>query len=78
MTGVLASLRHRSRGGGRAPRHRLPGHDANRLPVPVLMAGMATTRFGLHATALVYPASLAVLAAAAVGILVVRPAERTG
>jgi len=42
--------------------------------VPALMAGLATTRFGLHSTALVYSASLAVLAAAALGILAVRPA----
>ena len=38
--------------------------------VPALIAGVATTRFGLHSTALVYSAALAVLAAAAVGILV--------
>jgi MFS family permease len=37
--------------------------------VPALIAGVATTRFGLHSTALVYSAALAVLAAAAVGIL---------
>jgi len=42
--------------------------------VPALIAGVATTTFGLHLTALVYSASLAVLAAAAVGILLVRPA----
>ena len=42
--------------------------------VPALMAGIATTRFGLHSTALVYSASLAVLAAAALGILAARPA----
>jgi hypothetical protein len=41
--------------------------------IPVLIAGVATTRFGLHSTALVYSASLAVLVAAAVGILVLRP-----
>ena len=41
--------------------------------VPALIAGVATTRFGLHSTALVYSASLAVLAAAAIGILAVRP-----
>lgn len=40
--------------------------------VPALIAGVATTRFGLHSTALVYSAALAVLAAAAVGILVSR------
>jgi hypothetical protein len=41
--------------------------------VPALIAGVATTTFGLHSTALVYSASLAVLAATAVGILAVRP-----
>ena len=40
--------------------------------VPALVAGVATTTFGLHSTALVYSASLAVLAAAAVGILLLR------
>ena len=41
--------------------------------IPALIAGVATTRFGLHATALVYAASLAALAAAAVGLLLLRP-----
>jgi MFS family permease len=41
--------------------------------VPALIAGVATTTFGLHPTALVYSASLAVLAAAAIGILLARP-----
>jgi hypothetical protein len=41
--------------------------------VPALIAGVATTTFGLHATALAYSASLAALAAAATGILVSRP-----
>ena len=41
--------------------------------VPALIAGVAATRFGLHATALVYAASLAALAAAAVGLLLLRP-----
>ena len=41
--------------------------------VPALIAGVATTRFGLHSTALVYSASVAALAAAAVGILLLRP-----
>ena len=41
--------------------------------VPALIAGVATTHFGLHPTALVYSASLAALAAAAVGILLLRP-----
>jgi hypothetical protein len=40
--------------------------------VPALIAGVATTKFGLHSTALVYSASLAVLAAAALGLLLVR------
>jgi MFS family permease len=42
--------------------------------VPALIAGVATTKSGLHSTALVYSASLAALAAAAVGILLSRPA----
>jgi hypothetical protein len=40
--------------------------------VPALAAGVATTAFGLHSTALVYSGSLAILAAAAVGILLLR------
>ena len=40
--------------------------------VPALIAGVATTSFGLHSTALVYSASLAVLAAAATGLLLLR------
>ena len=40
------------------------------LSVPALIAGVATTTFGPHSTALVYSASLAALAAAATGILV--------
>ena len=39
----------------------------------MLFRSVATTRFGLHATALVYAASLAALAAAAVGLLLLRP-----
>jgi hypothetical protein len=35
--------------------------------VPVVIAGVATTHFGLHQTAVVYSAALAVLAAAAAG-----------
>lgn len=41
--------------------------------VPALIAGVATTRFGLFSTALVYSASLAALAAAAAGTLLFRP-----
>jgi hypothetical protein len=41
--------------------------------VPALIAGVGATRFGLHSTALVYAASLAALAAAAVGLLLLRP-----
>jgi MFS family permease len=44
--------------------------------IPALIAGFATTKFGLHGTALVYSGSLAALAAAAVGILVRRPSDR--
>jgi hypothetical protein len=40
--------------------------------VPALAAGVATTAFGLHSAALVYSGSLAVLAAAAVGIVLLR------
>jgi hypothetical protein len=40
--------------------------------VPALIAGVATTAFGLHSTALVYSASLAVLASAALGLLLFR------
>jgi len=42
--------------------------------VPALIAGVATTAFGLHSTALVYSASLAVLTAAALGLLLLRRA----
>jgi hypothetical protein len=41
--------------------------------IPALIAGVATTTFGLRSTALVYSASLAALAVAATGILVSRP-----
>ena len=41
--------------------------------IPALIAGVAATKFGLHAIALVYSASLAVLVAVATGILLVRP-----
>ena len=40
--------------------------------VPVVAAGVATTHFGLHQTAVVYSAALAVLAAAAAGIFLFR------
>jgi len=40
--------------------------------VPVVAAGVATTHFGLHQTADVYSAALAVLAAAAAGIFLFR------
>jgi MFS family permease len=46
--------------------------------VPALIAGVATTKFGLHSTALVYSASLAVLAAAAVGLLGLRRGGEPG
>jgi Major Facilitator Superfamily len=41
--------------------------------VPVVIAGVATTHFGLHRTAVVYSAALAVLAAAAAGSFLLRP-----
>jgi MFS family permease len=41
--------------------------------IPALIAGVATTRFGLHPTALVYSASLAALVAVAAGILLFGP-----
>ena len=40
--------------------------------IPALIAGVATTRFGLHTTAVVYSAALAVLAAVAVAVLLAR------
>jgi hypothetical protein len=40
--------------------------------VPALIAGVSATKFGLHATALVYSASVAVLVVAATGVLLVR------
>ena len=46
--------------------------------VPVLAAGVATTHFGLHQTAVVYSAALAVLAAAAAGSLIIRRRNRPG
>jgi predicted MFS family arabinose efflux permease len=44
--------------------------------VPALIAGVATTRFGLHSTALVYSASLAALVTVAAGILLFRPSGK--
>ena len=44
--------------------------------VPVVAAGVATTHFGLHRTAVVYSASLAVLAAAAAGSFIIRGRPR--
>jgi hypothetical protein len=41
--------------------------------VPALIAGVATTKYGLHSTALVYSASLAALVVVAAGVLVFRP-----
>ena len=41
--------------------------------IPALIAGVATTKYGLHSTALVYSASLAALVVAAAGILLSRP-----
>ena len=44
--------------------------------VPVVIAGVATTHFGLHRTALVYSAALAVLAAGAAGSLLLHRRPR--
>jgi hypothetical protein len=44
--------------------------------IPALIAGVATTKFGLHSTALVYSGSLAVLVAVATGILLFGPSGR--
>jgi hypothetical protein len=41
--------------------------------IPALIAGVATTKLGLHFTALVYSASLAALVAVAIGILLFSP-----
>ena len=41
--------------------------------VPALIAGVATTKFGLYSTALVYSASLAALVAIAIALLLIRP-----
>ena len=41
--------------------------------IPALIAGVATTAFGLHATALVYSAALAALVAVAAGLLLAGP-----
>ena len=45
--------------------------------IPALIAGETTTKFGLHPTALVYAVAVAVLAAAAGVILLLRPDEGT-
>ena len=44
--------------------------------IPALIAGVATTRFGLHSTALVYSASLAALVVVAAGILLFGPSGK--
>jgi MFS family permease len=44
--------------------------------IPALIAGITTTRSGLHPTALVYTVAVAVLAATAGGILLLRPDDR--
>jgi MFS family permease len=46
--------------------------------VPALIAGVATSRYGLHPTALVYSASLAVLAAVAAGVVLSERDARPG
>jgi hypothetical protein len=44
--------------------------------IPALIAGVATTKFGLHSTALVYSASLIALVAVAAGILLFGPSGK--
>jgi MFS family permease len=46
--------------------------------VPALIAGVSATKFGLHATALAYSASVAVLVVAATGVLLVRRSSVSG
>jgi hypothetical protein len=46
--------------------------------VPALIAGVSVTKFGLHATALVYSASVAVLVVAATGVLLARRRAGSG
>ncbi len=46
--------------------------------LPALIAGIATSHFGLHGTALVYSAAVAGLAAVAAGTFVFRGSSRTG
>ena len=46
------------------------------LSIPVVIAEVATAHFGLHRTAVVYSAALAVLAAAAAGSLIIRGRSR--
>jgi hypothetical protein len=46
--------------------------------IPVVVAGVATTHFGLHRTALVYCAVIAVLAAVAAAGLIFRRRSATG
>jgi MFS family permease len=41
--------------------------------VPALIAGVTTTKFGLHSTALVYSASLVVVVGVAIGLLFIAP-----
>ena len=41
--------------------------------VPALIAGVATTKFGLHSTALVYSASLVAVIGVAIGLLFIEP-----
>jgi len=45
--------------------------------IPVVIAGVATTHFGLHHTAEIYSAALAALAAAAAGIFLFRRRSQT-
>jgi MFS family permease len=67
---TITALATPSQRGGLVAAIYLAGYLA--FSIPALAAGVATTKFGLHATALVYAAALAALAATAAGILLVR------
>jgi hypothetical protein len=73
---TITALATPSQRGGLVAAIYLAGYLA--FSIPALAAGVATTKFGLHATALVYAAALAALAATAAGILLVRPAGKPG
>ena len=74
--GDAGRLPHHQRAGGSRPASRPDRRLLHRVlhgvQYPVVIAGVATTHFGLHRTALVYCAVIAVLAAVAAASLIVR------